>query len=123
MDRLRENRARLRLCGLFAAVSLMMAESASASTVVSCSSSATGGDHVDRGIVVPAYAGTNVRLVQLSYSGGAGTYRVTLTLRRGSFDGPIVGSPATAYVTLADVTSRRPSILPERRSLRAMRSR
>ena len=73
---------------------------ASESTAVSCAFSGTGGDLVDRGIVVPNYPGSNIRSVKIGYAADtAGVYRVTMEIHRGTFDGPIVGT-ATIYLDL-----------------------
>jgi len=84
------------------AASLLLAPAlAPASTVVSCPFSGTNGDGLARGIVVPNYAGTNVRRVGLSYFASvAGLYHVTAQIRRGTFDGPIVGT-STLYLTVS----------------------
>ncbi|HEX3551815.1 MAG TPA: hypothetical protein VIA62_01125 [Thermoanaerobaculia bacterium] len=72
-----------------------------ASVVDACAFGGIAGESVTRGIVVPKFEGTNLRTVQLQYgSYTAGTYRITVTARSGSFDGPLVGSPQTAYVFL-----------------------
>jgi hypothetical protein len=50
---------------------------------------------------VHGYPGTNLRTVTLAYGAdAAGTYRITLLARRNTYDGPIIGSPQTAFVTL-----------------------
>jgi len=91
---------------LFAAASLLATAPARASTVVSCAFSGTGGDQLFRGIVVPSYPGNNVRLVQLGYGGSTpGIYRITLQIRRGRFDGPLVGAAATAYLDLPSTSA------------------
>ncbi|HVT16301.1 MAG TPA: hypothetical protein VHQ90_09020 [Thermoanaerobaculia bacterium] len=92
---------------LLAAATLLGAAPLLASTVVSCPFG-TGGDHVDtllpsgpRGLYVKPFAGTNLRTVKLSYSTDtAGTYRITLLVRRGTYDGPIIGSPHTEVIDL-----------------------
>lgn len=79
--------------GLAMAAFLFAATSGFAGTVVSCGFSGSTGDVVDRGIVVPNYPGTNVRLVQIGYGASvAGRYNVTLQIHRGTFDGPTVGT-------------------------------
>src|SRR5436305_1121589 len=83
------------------AVSWLAATPLRASVVDACPFSGFAGETVTRGIVVPKFEGTNLRTVQLQYGANmAGTYRITVTVRRGSFDGPLVGSPQTAYVFL-----------------------
>jgi hypothetical protein len=93
--------SRFHVSAILAAALSLASASAPGSTVISCAFGASAGDRADRGIVVPGYAGTNIRLVQLNYRGVAGTYRVTLTIRRSTYDGPLVGSPVVAYVTLS----------------------
>jgi len=83
------------------AVSCLGAAPLQASIVDACAFGGVAGETVTRGIVVPKFEGTNLRTVQLQYGANmAGTYRITVTVRRGSFDGPLVGSPQTAYVFL-----------------------
>src|SRR5437660_2164443 len=83
------------------AVSCLGAAPLQASIVDACAFGGVAGETVTRGIVVPKFEGTNLRTVQLQYGANmAGTYRITVTVRRSSFDGPLVGSPQTAYVFL-----------------------
>jgi len=61
------------------------------STAVSCAFLGTAGDLTDRGIVVKNYPGTNIRSVTIGYAAStAGTYRITIEIHRGTFDGPTV---------------------------------
>jgi hypothetical protein len=85
----------------FATVALLLAAAPSlASNIVSCPFSGTGGDQLDRGIVVPNYAGTNIRRLQLGYSSMIeGEYLITAVIHRETFDGPIVGS-SSIYLTM-----------------------
>ena len=72
-----------------------------ASVVDACAFGGVPRESLTRGIVVPKFEGTNLRTVQLQYGANmSGTYRITVTARSGSFDGPLVGSPQTAYVFL-----------------------
>jgi hypothetical protein len=101
--------SRLIRLALLAIAVLLVTTVAVASTVVSCSFSGTAGDGLDRGIVVPGYTGNNVRRVQLAYGGSTpGLYRITLTIRRGTFDGPLVGATAVAYLTLPSTSAALP---------------
>src|SRR5262249_43135841 len=73
---------------------------ANASTVVSCSFGGSPQDHADSGIIVASYPGTNVRRVHIGYGANStGLYLVTMTIRRGAYDGPIVGS-SSIYLQL-----------------------
>ncbi len=72
-----------------------------ATAPVDCGFSGQGGDSLAHGIVVPGYTGTNVRSVELAFAANsAGVYGVRLTIHRGAFDGPPVGTPVTEYLTL-----------------------
>ena len=65
----------------------------SGSTAVSCPFSGTPDDRADSGIVVTNYAGNNVSRLHIGYgTDTTGQYLVTAQIRRGAFDGPIVGS-------------------------------
>lgn len=89
---------------LCAAACLLAAAPGIASTVVSCPFNGFSGDALTRGIVVPSYAGTNIRRVKLGFFASvSGLYHATLQIRRGSFDGPIVGS-STIYVNVGTST-------------------
>jgi hypothetical protein len=62
-------------------------------------------DLLDRGIYVTGYPGNNLSQVELSYvasAGHAGTYSISLTARRGTYDGPIIGSTQTATIKIGD---------------------
>ncbi len=90
--------------GLFMAALVLVAAPGLASTVVSCAFSGTPDDHADSGIVVTNYPGNNVRRLHIGYgTDTTGQYLITATLRRGSFDGPIVGA-SSIYLNL-DATS------------------
>jgi len=69
--------------------------------VVNCPFKGEMGNNTTRGIVVTNYPANNVRSVRLAYgTSTAGLYRITLEIRRGSFDGPLVGVPQTVNVDL-----------------------
>jgi hypothetical protein len=88
----------------FLAALLVLASAVPAAAVVasvSCPFNGDPGDFLSHGIVVTDYPGKNVRSVMLAYGATvAGTYRITMEIRRGSFDGPLVGVPQTVNVTL-----------------------
>ena len=85
---------------LAALANLGAAPSSPGSTVVSCPFSGTPKDHADSGIVVANYPGTNVRRLHIGYGANTtGQYLITAQLRRGAFDGPIVGS-SSIYLNL-----------------------
>ncbi|MDP9121359.1 MAG: hypothetical protein M3O15_08330 [Acidobacteriota bacterium] len=87
------------LLTLSALAALVPASPLLASSTVGCPFAGTPSDLLNRGIVVPAYPGSNVRSVQVAYGADtAGMYHITLQIRRGTFDGPIVG---TSTVNLA----------------------
>lgn len=94
----------MRRLGLHAAALLALATALPANAVVpvvNCPFLGDPGDNLTRGIVVTNYPGKNVRSVTLAYfAATAGTYRITLEMRRGTFDGPLVGVPQTVNVAL-----------------------
>lgn len=72
---------------------LLVALPGLASTVVSCPFSGSANDRADSGIVVTSYPGNNVGTLHIGYGADTtGQYLITAQLRRGAFDGPIVGS-------------------------------
>jgi hypothetical protein len=74
---------------------------------VNCAFSADAGDDVSRGFYVTNYGATNLGEVELLYSASVdGFYRVVLEAHRGSFDGPLIGSPqiATPFVVSTSQT-------------------
>ena len=78
----------------------------SGSTVVSCAFSGAANDHADSGIVIPSYSGTNVRRLHIGYGANAtGQYLITASLRRGAFDGPVVGQQSIYLNLNANATS------------------
>ncbi|HLX07846.1 MAG TPA: hypothetical protein VKY89_08270 [Thermoanaerobaculia bacterium] len=69
--------------------------------VNACAFAGTGGDEVSRGFYLTAYPGSNLSQVELGYTaanGHAGLWSISLTARRGSYDGPIVGTTQIATV-------------------------
>jgi hypothetical protein len=86
--------------GLAMAMLLLVATPGLAGTVVSCAFSGTADDHADSGIVVTNYSGNNVRRLHIGYGANVtGQYLITATIRRGAFDGPIVGA-SSIYLNL-----------------------
>jgi hypothetical protein len=78
---------------LVALVLLLVASPSPGSTVVSCPFSGIANDRADSGIVITSYPGNNVRTLHIGYGADTtGQYLITAQLRRGAFDGPIVGS-------------------------------
>lgn len=66
----------------------------------------TNADSVDHGIYITGYSGNNLSQVELGYvasNGHAGNYIISLTARRGGYDGPIIGSTQTATINIGDV--------------------
>src|ERR1700674_5912730 len=63
-------------------------------------------DLLSRGIYLTGYPGNNLDLVELAYvasNGHSGTYIISLTARRGAYNGPIIGSTQTATVAIGDI--------------------
>lgn len=92
----------LSLCGPAAAWSITR------TTVVSCAASGgtNNSDLVNRGIYITNYAGNNLAQVELTYAASkASNYRVTLTARRGTFDGPVVGSTQVATANVGTIAA------------------
>lgn len=80
------------------------AAGAAEETKVSCPFSGEGVDLVHRGFYVTNYTGRTLGRVQLGYTASvAGIYRISLTARRGTFDGPQIG--ATEFVNVTVPTS------------------
>ena len=87
---------------VFAALAFLLAAASPsiASTAVSCPFGGTPNDHADSGIVVASYPGTNIRRLHIGYGANvSGQYLITATIRRGAFDGPVVGA-SSIYLTL-----------------------
>jgi hypothetical protein len=99
-----ENAMRFRaLPALCSLLSLLGAAAAASATTwqltAACGFSGEGGDFPDRGIYLTNYPGSNLSQVELGYtasSGATGLWVLSLTARRGSFDGPIIGSTQIA---------------------------
>ena len=91
---------RLLTLGLRLGALLFAATPGLASTVVSCPFSGTPQDHFDSGIVIANYPGNNVRRVWIGYGASVtGQYLITIMIRRGAFDGPVVGT-SSIYLNL-----------------------
>ena len=72
-----------------------------ASVVDLCAFSGTATEPISRGVIVPKYEGTNLRSMELRYGANVpGSYRITIEVHRGTFDGPLVAASQTAYVDL-----------------------
>lgn len=72
--------------------------------VLSCPTSGSGGDNLDRGFYVENYTAGSIGTVELTYTGGAsGTYMLTLTMHDGSYSGTVLGS-STVSADLSDST-------------------
>ena len=85
------------------AIALLLAATPSRAdtTIVNCPFRGSPQDHADSGIVVTNYAGTNVRRLHMGYGANAtGQYQITASIRRGAFDGPLVGQ-STIYLNLS----------------------
>jgi hypothetical protein len=69
--------------------------------VVSCPFAGTANGSSFSGIYVTGYTGNNLAQVTLGYRASfAEKYAITLTAHRGTFDGPLIGTPQTATVIL-----------------------
>jgi hypothetical protein len=93
----------LPLCGATAA------SATSWQLTAACGFSGEGGDLPDRGIYLTNYPGSNLSQVELRYtasSGATGLWVLSLTARRGSFAGPIIGSTQIATPNIShDLTT------------------
>jgi hypothetical protein len=68
--------------------------------LIDCDEGQTGGDFIYRGFYIPDYPGSTLDRVDLYFSSyAAGTYTLSLTVRSGTYDGPLIGM-AQATVTL-----------------------
>ncbi|HEX4964659.1 MAG TPA: hypothetical protein VF173_27855 [Thermoanaerobaculia bacterium] len=73
-----------------------------ASIVDACPFSGVASEPITRGVIVPVYEGSNLRSMEFRYGANVtGNYRITVEVHRGSFDGPLVAAPQTAYVDLS----------------------
>jgi hypothetical protein len=65
---------------------------------VSCAfNSDHGGDGLDRGFYVSDYAGRHLHSVTLEYDGDNGKYNVTLTARKHTYDGDVLGRATQSF--------------------------
>ncbi len=81
---------------------ILCANWAKAEVIFSCPFSGRGGDLLDRGFYIQSYPGTNLGTVTLAYcSFTPGTGSASLTARLGAYNGPIIGSTATASFDLS----------------------
>lgn len=85
------------LRGFLALLSLLSClVNGSAETLVSCSG--TPGDFYDRGFYIPSYPGNTLDTATLEFSSfDLGNYQVTLTARRSTYDGAILGKSTMAF--------------------------
>jgi hypothetical protein len=87
-----ETTLRFRVPGLVVLL-LMLAAPTQASTIFSYPFGGTGADTLDRGFYLSDYDATNIDEVTLMYYGRtSGDYTTSLTLRLGTYDGPILGT-------------------------------
>jgi hypothetical protein len=101
----RRREARFVTLGFVVGSFLFVAMPGLASTVVSCPFAGSPKDHADSGIVLLNYPGNNVRRLHIGYgTNTTGQYLITAQLRRGGFDGPIVGS-SSIYLNLDENAS------------------
>lgn len=78
------------------------AEAVAPSTLISCATDASGGDLIDRGFYVGNYPGLSLNQATLNFSADTpGEYAFSLTARRGTFDGQVIGV-ANAKVVVAN---------------------
>jgi len=71
-----------------------------ADVLLSCSGD-PGGDLDDRGFYIPSYPGNSLDSARLVFSTfDPGTYTMILTARKGTYDGPILGSDSATVVML-----------------------
>jgi len=77
-------------------------------TILECPFIDIGGDHIHRGWYVPTYPSDRLDLVELQfYSFVSGDFAVTLTARKATYDGPVIG------VRTSDVSVTEPYSFPE----------
>jgi len=95
-----------RAVGLAVAVLLLAVSPLLAATanVNSCPFSGSG-DFITRGFYLQNFSANNLGTVTLAYTADvAGSYMITLTAHSGAFNGPLVGTPKTANVSLTPGT-------------------
>ncbi len=84
--------ARCTPAALLGGLSLFMATTSQASVLYSCPGGA-GGDWNTEGFYMPSYPGITLDSATLKLLGSvAGTYQVSLTVRSGAYDGPVLGT-------------------------------
>lgn len=77
------------------------AASSTEAILLSCPLSGSGGDDLDRGFYITNYPGNNLSEVLLAYTASSpGYYAISLTARRGSYNGPTIGSTQIATVNV-----------------------
>jgi hypothetical protein len=73
---------------------------------VSCPFYGQGYADLSHGFYVTGYPGNNLSLVTLGYNTSTpGLFSISLTARRNSYDGPMIGTTQTATVNVGNVTS------------------
>ena len=78
---------------LLGGLSLFIATIGQADVLYSCPGAGSGGDLNTRGFYVPSYPGVSLDSATLKLVGSsAGTYQVSLTVRSGAYDGPVLGT-------------------------------
>ncbi|HVR08364.1 MAG TPA: hypothetical protein VMW75_09970 [Thermoanaerobaculia bacterium] len=94
---------KIRVLATIAIIFLFLGASAAWSvtwqTTAFCNFNGSGGDLPDRGIYVTGYPGNNLSQVQLGYSassGAGGLWSISLTARRGAYNGPQIGETQIA---------------------------
>jgi hypothetical protein len=73
-----------------------------------CGFSGVGGDLLDRGFYITNYPGSNLSQVELGYTastGASGLWSISLTARRGAYNGQIIGSAQILTPTVPDQSS------------------
>lgn len=75
-------------------------------TVISCPFHGFQGAEASNGFYVKDYSGTTLSQVTLAYDSSATqTFAISLTARRGSYDGPIIGTTQRAVVNVPSTTT------------------
>jgi len=91
--------ARSMAAALFGALWLCMITPGQASLLYSCPGSGAGGDWNTEGFYMPSYPGTTLDSATLKLLGYlAGTYQVSLTVRSGAYNGPVLGASTVTVV-------------------------
>jgi hypothetical protein len=92
------------ICLLLGGSAAAWSTSRTLTALCTLSGNTSNADLLSRGIYITGYPGNNLAQVELAYvasNGHHGQYAISLTARRGSFGGPIIGSTQT--VTVDDV--------------------